>query len=113
MAKTGSLAEDGRTLALIGDVIAAVLIALSFIASDTGSVVGFSLLDQLSIGGTLGLILTILFIFILYFIAINRINIGEDVIEGLLIILLGLIIGGIGGLIAAFGGILIVLDAIF
>jgi len=107
----GSLEQTGKTLALIGAVIALVLAILDLIGTSLEQLFGISLSPILSTGfGGYGAILTILFAFILLLITSGRISITETIVLGIIVIVFAVLIGGIGGLIAVLGGILIILD---
>lgn len=106
------LTLDGLALALIGSVLALIMVGLNFFTSES-TIVNFSGTESLLGSGMLATVIILALIFVLYFIAEQRIDIGEPIILGIIVLVIALLIGGIGGLFAAFGGVLIILDAIF
>lgn len=114
MASRGSLARSGLSLGLIGALIAILIIVLGFTDIDLGNIPTDQVLDvSLNVTGTLGTILQIFFILLLYLICAERVTIQETGVLGIFVVLLGILINNIGGFIAVIGGVLIILDALF
>jgi len=111
-----SLGSFGTILGLIGALIAIGLIIAGIFNFSIQFLSSQSFLD-LGLGISLqyyGIdFLRIIWAILLLLVCTGKINIGEPILEGIVLLVLGLLLGALGGIVATIGGILIIIDAIF
>ncbi|MHA2250803.1 MAG: hypothetical protein ACXAD7_10585 [Candidatus Kariarchaeaceae archaeon] len=108
----GSLGKTGRTLGLVGSIIAAILAIADLVSLDVGvstdSITSFGFVSSREIRA----ILSIIFAILLFMFCSDRYKIDNQIVFGIIVIVIGLAAGYIGGLLAVVGGILIIVDAL-
>ncbi len=101
--KKSTLTTIGMLLALIGGILQIVFGVMSILGSPFGG-------TEHLLGNLVGGIISILFGILLVFIYMDKINVGEGLVLGIVILVIGIV--GAGGWLslAGLGGILIVID---